>query len=366
MNRLWIRFTLVIIGILLVVIIVPLFLGPILFNRSPGPPDAQEIGDFFSNLSPDEQAMVEQQITDVIKSVAMRTLIIVGVTGMIAGVILSRMLSAPLQALATGTRAIAGRDLSHRVPVRGSIEMRIVAESFNEMAGQLERSEASRRQLLADVAHELRNPVHVLHGSLQAILDGVYPLNEEELSRLLGQTEHLARMINDLHELSLAEAHRLPLHKQPVDLGDLTKDAVILFQPLAAAQGIDLGVELLGTPPLAEVDSDRVRQTLQNMLGNALRHTPTGGHIRVSVTARAGQAEIVVADSGGGIAPEHLPQVFNRFFRIDGARDRESGGTGLGLAIARAIIDSHGGALRAESAGLGHGSKFVITLPLIE
>jgi two-component system sensor histidine kinase BaeS len=268
--------------------------------------------------------------------------------------------------LAAGARAIAGRDLAHRVPVRGSVEMRIVAESFNEMAGQLERSESSRRQLLADVAHELRNPVHVLRGNLQAILDGVYPLNEEELSRLLGQTEHLARLINDLHELSLAEARQLPLHKQPVDLGELTKDAVAAFQPLTTAQGIALRVELLGTPPVVEVDPDRVRQTLQNLLANALRHTPAAGHIRASVAARAGQAEIAVSDSGAGIAPEHLPQVFDRFFRTDGARDRESGGAGLGLAIAKAIIESHGGALRAESAGLGRGSTFVITLPLDE
>jgi signal transduction histidine kinase len=366
MNRLWIRFALVIIGILLVVIIVPLFLGPIIFD-----PDSEQSGnrvveEFFQSLPPEEQARLEQQIINVVQAVVLRTLIIVGVAGMIAGVILSRMLSAPLQALAAGARAIAGRDLAHRVPVRGSAEMRIVAESFNEMAGQLEQAEALRRQLLTDVAHELRNPVHVLRGNLQAILDGVYPLNEEELSRLLGQTEHLARLVNDLHELSLAEAHQLPLHKRPVDLGELTKDAVAVFRPLAAAQGIDLRVELLGAPPVAEVDPDRVRQTLQNLLSNALRHTPAGGHIRVSVTARAVQAEIAVSDSGVGIAPEHLPQVFNRFFRTDGARDRESGGAGLGLAIAKAIVEAHGGALRAESAGLGRGSTFVVTLPLVE
>lgn len=364
MNRLWIRFTLVIIGILLMVIIVPLLLGPLVFDHGPEQSTNSAAGEYFRSMSPDERAGLEQQIISVMQAVVVRTLIIVGVAGMITGIILSRMLSAPLQALADGARAIAGRDLTHRVPVRGSVEMRVVAESFNEMAGQLERSETLRQQLLADVAHELRNPVHVLRGNLQAILDGVYPLNEEELSRLLGQTEHLARLINDLHELSLAEAHQLPLHKRSMNLGELVKDAVATFQPLAAVRGVELRVELLGAPPVAEVDPDRVRQTLLNLLSNALRHTAAGGHIRVSVTTHAGQAEIAVGDDGAGIAAEQLSQVFDRFFRTDSARDRESGGTGLGLAIVRAIAEAHGGDARAESAGPGRGSTFIVTLPL--
>lgn len=366
MNRLWIRFALVITGILLAVIIVPLIFGPLLFSQSAaGPPIDEQVAAYIRDMPPNVQARFEQQIIELAQTLLVRALIIVGVGGMVAGVILSRMLSAPLQDLAAGARAIAGRDLAYRVPVRGSDEMRTVAESFNDMAGQLEQAEGLRRQLLADVAHELRNPVHVLQGNLQAILDGVYPLNEEELARLLGQTEHLTRLVSDLHELALAEARRLPLYRRSVAMGGLVKESAGAFQPLAAAQQIDLRVELLGVPPAASVDPARIRQTIQNLLGNALRHTPPGGRIRVTLAEQAGRAVITVTDSGSGIAPEHLPQVFDRFFRADSARDRESGGAGLGLAIAKAIVEAHDGDIRAESAGVGLGSTFVFSLPLL-
>jgi len=362
-NRLWIRFALVIIGILLAVIILPVVLGPLWMLGDMAQPDPT-MEAILAALPPDVQAQLEERIIIAAQFLFIRVVIFVGAVGAIAGVILSRMLSAPLQNLADGARAIAGRNLTYRVPVRGSDEMRTVAESFNDMAGQLEQAEALRRQLLADVAHELRNPIHVLRGNLQAILDGVYPLNEEELGRLLGQTEHLTRLVNDLHELALAEARQLPLHRQAVDLGQLTKDAAVAFGPLAAAQEVALRVELLGAPPVATVDPGRVRQALQNLLANALRHTPPGGHIRVAVTRRDDRAVLTVADSGSGIAPEHLPQVFDRFFRTDSARDRESGGAGLGLAIVKAIAEAHGGDVQAESAGPGQGSTFTMRLPL--
>jgi signal transduction histidine kinase len=362
-NRLWIRFALVIIGILLAVIFLPVLLGPLLIPGDASGGDEMEAFFIAASLSAELQTQLQQRIIEAAQELFIRGLIVVGAGGAIAGIILSRMLSAPLQDLADGARAIAGRNLAHRVPVRGSDEMRTVAESFNDMAGQLEQAEGLRRQLLADVAHELRNPLHVLRGNLQAIVDGVYPLNHNEVSRLLDQTDHLTRLVNDLHELALAEARQLPLDRRPVDLGALTKEAVAVFQPLAAAQEIELRVELLGAPPTAAVDPGRIRQTIQNLLANALRHTPPGGRILVTVTERDGRAVLSVSDDGAGIAPEHLPQVFDRFFRTGDARDRESGGAGLGLAIVKAIVEAHDGEARAESAGLGRGSTFVVTLP---
>jgi signal transduction histidine kinase len=361
MNRLWVRFALVISGILLIAIFLP-FITAVRFQMSPEL--SSELEALLRALPPELRVELRLQIESMVRIFFSRSLILAAVVGILAGVILSRMLLAPLQELTRGAEAIAARDLAHRVRVRGSQELRAVAESFNHMAGRLEQAEGLRRQLLADVAHELRNPLHVLRGNLQAIVDGVYPLNHDEVSRLLDQTDHLTRLVNDLHELALAEARQLPLDRRPVDLGVLTKEAVAVFQPLAAAQEIELRVELLGAPPTVAVDPGRIRQTIQNLLANALRHTPPGGRILVTVTERDGRAVLSVADDGAGIAPEHLPQVFDRFFRTGDARDRESGGAGLGLAIVKAIVEANDGEARAESAGPGLGSTFIMTLPL--
>lgn len=360
MNRLWVRFALVISGILLLTMIMP-FIAATQFEMSPELSSGLE--SLLRTLTAAQRAELRAQVESAIRFFFTRSLIVAAVAGTVAGVILSRMLLAPLQDLTHGAEAIAARDLAHRVRVRGSRELRAVAESFNHMAGRLEQAEALRRQLLADVAHELRNPLHVLRGNLQAILDGIYPLNQEEMSRLLDQTDHLARLVNDLHELALAEARQLPLDRRPADLGALVKETAGVFLPLAAAEQIELRVELLGPSPTVEVDAARIRQALQNLLWNAVRHTPAGGHILVTVTRRDAAAEIVVRDDGEGIAAEHLPQVFDRFFRADEARNRETGGAGLGLAIVKAVVEAHGGGVAVESAGRGRGSAFTVTLP---
>ena len=362
MNRLWVRFALVISAIMLLVVFLPfVFAG----RFDPSSELTAEIENLVRALPPALRAELQFRFQDMVRIFVGRALLIAGVVGALAGILLSRMLLAPLNDLTEGAQAIAARDLSYRVEPRGSVEMRAVAESFNHMAGRLEQAETLRRQLLADVAHELRNPLHVLRGNLQAIFDGVYPLNQAEVSRLLDQTDHLTRLVNDLHELALAEARQLPLDRQPADLGALVKDSATGFQPLAAAEGVALRVELLGAPPTVEVDAARIRQTVQNLLANALRHTPAGGDVLVTVGRRDGRAEIVVRDSGEGIAPEHLPQVFDRFFRADDARDREHGGAGLGLAIVKAIVEAHGGEARVASDGVGRGSVFTITLPVV-
>lgn len=361
MNRLWVRFALVISGILVLAMILP-FIAAIQFEMSPEL--SGELESVVRALPAEQRAELRVQVETAISFFFSRSLILAAVAGTVAGVLLSWTLLSPLQELTRGAEAIAARDLAHRVRVRGSRELRAVAESFNHMAGRLEQAETLRRQLLADVAHELRNPLHVLRGNLQAIFDGVYPLNQAEVSRLLEQTDHLTRLVNDLHELALAEARQLPLNRRPTDLGALVKDSASGFLPLAAADGIALRVELLGAPPTVDVDADRIRQTMHNLLANALRHTPPGGNVLVSVGRRDGAAEVIVRDSGEGIAPEHLPQVFDRFFRGDNARDREHGGAGLGLAIVKAIVESHGGAVGVSSPGRDRGSTFTVSLPI--
>lgn len=239
-----------------------------------------------------------------------------------------------------------------------------VARAFNEMATDLEQAEDLRRNLLADVAHELRTPLSVIQGNLRAILDEVYPLDPSEIARLYEQTRLLSRLVNDLHELAQAEANKLPLNLKETDLKALIQINSETFRPGAETKGVALHTNLPETLPSVRVDTSRLTQVLQNLLANGLRHTPDGGTITLSANAAADSVRLAISDTGEGILPEHLPHIFDRFYRADLARSRDKGGAGLGLAIARAIIEAHGGTLTASSEGVpGKGSTFTIQLP---
>ncbi|MFN8460091.1 MAG: ATP-binding protein [Anaerolineae bacterium] len=289
---------------------------------------------------------------------------IAGIGGIIFGVVMSRTLTAPLNKLSEAARAIAGRDLSRRVEEKGSAELKAVARSFNEMAAALEQAEGLRRNLLADVAHELRTPLAVLQGNLRAILDEVYPLDQNEMARLYEHTRLLSRLVNDLHELAQAEAGQLPFNLQETDLAQLVKTTAESFRPGADEKGVALVADLPVDSPTVEVDPARLTQVLQNLLVNALRHTPPGGRITLQLESKAEAVHLSVSDTGDGIPPEHLPYIFDRFYRTDSARSRDNGGAGLGLAIARAIVEAHGGRISVISSGApGQGSTFTIELP---
>ena len=278
--------------------------------------------------------------------------------------LVSRWLSAPLTHLVDGTQAIARRDLSFRVAEQGSAEMREVSNSFNEMAAALEGAENLRRSMLNDIAHELRTPLTVLEGNLRAILDDVYPLEKAEIARLYDQTRHLHRLVDDLRLLAQAEARQLPLQRSPSDLVVLLEEVAELFSPLAGEKNISLDTSLPRSSVLAAVDRMRFVQTLQNLLTNALQHTPAGGVITLSLRAEEETAAITVADNGDGIASEDISRVFDRFYRADRNRTRDTGGVGLGLAIAQALVEAHDGKIEVASAGVGQGSTFTIRLPL--
>ena len=282
----------------------------------------------------------------------------------IVGILLSRSVSAPLSKLAETARLIGHRDLSQRVEVRGSQEIQEVARAFNEMVADLQQAETLRQNLLADVAHELRTPITVIQGNLQAILDDVYELDKAEIAQLYDQTRQLTHLVDDLRELAQAEARQLPLEMIPIDLTVLAADVAAIYESIAETQGIQLQTRISEGLPLVRGDRSRLMQCLQNLLNNAFRHTPAGGVVTLSAQQNEKMLEISVQDSGSGIAPEHLPHVFDRFYRVDQARARETGGTGLGLAITRAIIENHGGTVSAASAGEGYGSTFTISLPL--
>jgi signal transduction histidine kinase len=296
-------------------------------------------------------------------------LVLVGVVGggvgIIFGVHMSRRIAAPLERLAAAAQAIGRRDLRQRVDLKGSREIVAVATAFNDMAAALEKAESLRRNLVADVAHELRTPLSVLQGNLLAILDGVYPLNAAEIAGLYNQTDVLNRLVNDLHDLSLADARQLPLKVQETDVSELLNNVVTAFAPTAEAASVDLELDIAPDLPCVLLDPLRLTQVLDNLLGNALRHTPAGGMVSLRADVVDAHLQLMVKDTGEGIAAEHLPHVFDRFYRTNRGRSRATGGAGLGLAIVRAIVETHGGQVTVGSDGIpDQGTTFTARFPL--
>ena len=271
-----------------------------------------------------------------------------------------RSYALPLADLMDAAEAVANGDLETRVEARGSREFLRLAHSFNHMIEELARIDQQRRNLTADVAHELRTPLHIIRGNLEGILDGVYEPTPEHIEATLQETRALARLVDDLRTLSLAESGELPLVLEPVDAGDLLADVVTSFGAQAESENVALSysapdsLELLG-------DAGRLDQVLSNLVNNALRHTTSGGHITLTAAPMNGQVRLTVTDDGDGIAPEDLPFVFDRFWRGDRARTH-SGSTGLGLAIAGQLIKAHDGEISVDSLP-GDGTTFTIDLP---
>lgn len=276
---------------------------------------------------------------------------------------LSLRIVRPIRALAEAAERIAKGAYEARVPAMGSDEIAVLGGAFNEMATALESAEQKRRALLTDVAHELRTPLATVEGYLEGLDDGVVPADRETWSLLQAETGRLRRLVDDLAKVSQAEERQLDLRIAPCEPSALITAAVQTAAPAYTAKGVVLETTLDRRLPSVTVDPDRIAEVLTNILVNALRHTPTGGRVEVSAARRGKQVEIVVADTGEGIAPEHLERVFERFFRADPARTRTAGGSGVGLAITRAIVEAHGGRAHAESEGPGRGARFVITLP---
>jgi len=241
--------------------------------------------------------------------------------------------------------------------VGGLVWMRRMARAFRAMSRRLEAAEARRRSFLAEVTHELRTPLTIIRGQAEGIADGVYPADQEHLAPILEATRTLELLTEDLRTLALSEAGALRLEPEPVDLAVLVNDVLASFRPAAEAAGVTISAEVPADLPV-EADPARVRGVLQNLLSNALRHTPAGGSITVAAGREGGSAEVSVRDTGEGIAPELLPRVFDRFVKAPG-----SPGSGLGLAIARDVVEAHGGAIRAESRP-GAGTTIRFSLPL--
>jgi two-component system OmpR family sensor kinase/two-component system sensor histidine kinase BaeS len=271
-------------------------------------------------------------------------------------------LAQPLKGLVTAAQRIAQGEFNQRVTVTGTAEMADLAHAFNEMTAYLQQAETLRQNLVADVAHELRTPLSVIQGNLQAILDDVYPLDKTEIAMIYEETITLNRLITDLRDLAQSEAGQLSLNVEPLDLRPLLQNNLDLFHELAQEKAIQLHLISPSSLPQIMADPDRLRQILHNLLSNALRHTPHNGQITVQVEPLPQAVKISVWDTGAGIAANDLPHVFDRFWRADRSRAREQGGSGLGLAITRQLVKAHGGEIGVSSE-LGRGSCFWFTLP---
>jgi two-component system sensor histidine kinase BaeS len=290
-----------------------------------------------------------------IPSVAGALIIIVTLAGL--GVLSLRRVVNPLDDLLKAADHIGQGDYSVRVQEKGPREVRSLGRAFNEMASRLDLLDERRRNLLADVTHELRSPLTVMQGNLEGMLDGVYPADETNLSSLLEETKVLSRLVEDLRTLSLAESGALQLKKEATDLGMLIHETVAAFQAQAEAAKVTLSVEMATDLPWLSLDPGRLRQVLSNLLANALRYTPAGGRVSVHYQQAHGRALLEVQDSGPGIPANEMAHVFDRFYK-----SADSGGMGLGLAIAKKLVEAHDGTISAESAA-GRGTTMRIDLP---
>ena len=267
-----------------------------------------------------------------------------------------RRTAAPIAEVMSAAERVADGDYAVRVETRANGDVGRLVESFNAMTTRLQTNEEQRRNLFADVAHELRTPLSVIRGNAEGMLDGVYPRDDARLETILDATAVMSRLLDDLRTLSMTDTGALRLHKELTDVGDLLQDVRDAFAPRAAEGGVAFTIAAEALTPL-DIDPVRVRQVLENLLDNALRHTPRGGSIRVEVRREGAAALFRVADTGRGIPPEALPHVFDRFWK-----SADSGGSGLGLAIARGLVEAHGGQIRADSV-VGKGTVVSFTLP---
>lgn len=307
----------------------------------------------------------EREILNRINRIAIVAALIAGGFALVLALILATRLLRPINELTRAAEHLARGDLSQRVPVSGSDELAVLSTSFNRMASSLEEAEAGRRALTADIAHELRNPLAVQRANLEALQDGIYPLNAENLEPILQQNQLLTRLVEDLRTLALADAGQLALEFTPTDIPALINRVIERFAPGAESAGVDIIFSPPAVCPPIEVDPGRIEQILSNLLSNSLRHTPQGGQIKLNVTPNEAGLTLTIHDSGPGIQSEALPHIFERFYRADRSRSRAEGGTGLGLAIARNLTLAHGGSLTAANHPHG-GAVFTLQLPQVQ
>jgi len=285
------------------------------------------------------------------------------VVALFLGILLARTLSRPIRELTLATRSVAQGELGLEVPIRSKDELGELAASFNQMSADLLQARDLRRQMTADIAHELRTPLSIILGHSEALSEGVLPPSAETYQVMYEEAKRLSRMVEELRTLSLAEAGELELTLRLVSPGDLMTRAAAAHTPQAEKKGVELALDIGSDLAEVEVDPDRIAQVLDNLISNALRYSPEGGCVKLSAQGDRIQVKLIVEDSGPGVSAEEAPYIFDRFYRGDKARPRQEGSSGLGLAIAQSIVEAHDGQISAESE-MGVGMRFIVTLPV--
>ncbi len=308
-------------------------------------------------FNPLEQAFSQSVRDSILLAGAIALIIALGL-----GILFVRRLARPLEELRVAAEQISQGRSPPRVHITSSDELGRLGQTFNQMAESLQRSEALRRQLILDIAHELRNPLMVQQSHLELLLDNVVPPTPEQLQTIYEQNLLLGRLVRDLQLLALADAGELQIVRVPTQFREILQRVIAHIHPTLEEKQIALEAQIADDLPTVAVDPQRIEQVLLNLLDNACRYTPPGGKIVLSAYREDGAVHVSVRDGGPGIAPEDLPHIFERFYRGDKSRARSSGGTGLGLSIAKALIEAHGGRIWAENAPQG-GACFHFTVP---
>lgn len=316
----------------------------------------------YNDLFASSKTLEGQYLSSVLVSLVWGTAISL-LIAVLLGLLFSKTLLQPLRKLVQAAREFSGGNLDYRLEDKAAADIQEVYAAFNDMAEKLSRQEKLRRDLVADVAHELRTPLTILSGHLESMQDGIEEVNPAGLTSLHDEVLRLRGLVDDLQQLTLAEARQLPLNLTETDIAAFLRDTLSLFEAEVKEKGVSLELQIKGDLPLVNIDRARMRQVFINLLSNALRYTPSGGRAGIILEKAENSLMTVVYDNGPGISAEDLPYVFERFYRGDKARTRQSGGTGLGLAIVKSFIEAHGGSINVES-NTGEGTKFKIVLPI--
>ena len=326
------------------------------------------IGYLFITGSMQFQPGADQALIQKLNSAARKAAFLAGGVAILLAMLLGYLILRPVKRLTLAANQIAGGDLSQRVPVHGNDELAVLGTAFNTMAESLENAQETRKAMTADIAHELRTPLAIQRAILEAIQDGVYPMDAEQIQHVYEQNQSLTRLVDDLRTLALADAGELKLEKVETGIIGLLERVVTRFQTQAAQKNIQLKLEPGHEPRsiLVEMDPFRIEQVLNNLISNALRYSPSGSTVTAAIESQDDHVTISIRDQGEGIPQEEMDHIFERFYRADRSRSRDEGGTGLGLAIARQLARAHHGDLTVKSPGWRGGVQSHITKELTQ